>query len=238
MELDRASLLWMTAVATAAFHTLIPDHWLPFVLVGRARSWSAATTAAISGLSALVHTALSAGLGVLALSVGLGTAHALGRRLEDASAVLLVAFGVAYAAWAWRKGGHFHPGGRHLHREPEPPECDGAEGPVHPDHLHYHADEAWIEGRAGRGAFYLALIVGANPCVLILPLVLAAAERGAAAVAVVTAAYSATTVALMVGLSVIGVAGSRRIPVPGAARYMEAASGLLIAAVGALFLLR
>ena len=31
------SLLLLTAAATAAFHTLIPDHWLPFVLVGRAR---------------------------------------------------------------------------------------------------------------------------------------------------------------------------------------------------------
>ncbi len=238
MAADRASLLLMTAVATAAFHTLIPDHWLPFVLVGRARSWSAGVTAAISGLSALVHAALSAGLGVVSLGAGLGAAHALGRRLEDASGILLVAFGVLYAAWAWRKGGHFHPGGARVHREPEPPECDGAEGDAHPEHLHYHADEAWIGGRAGRGAIYLALIVGANPCVLILPIVLAAAERGRAAVAWVTAAYSLTTVLLMVGLSVVGVAGSRRIPVPGAARYMEAASGLLIAAVGLFFLLR
>jgi len=35
------TLLLATAAATAAFHTLIPDHWLPFVLVGRARRWSA-----------------------------------------------------------------------------------------------------------------------------------------------------------------------------------------------------
>jgi len=34
---------------------------------------------------------------------------------------------------------------------------------------------------------------------------------------------------------VAGVAGARSIPVPGAARYMEAVSGLLIAAVGAAF---
>ena len=26
-----------TAVATSVLHTLIPDHWLPFVLIGRAR---------------------------------------------------------------------------------------------------------------------------------------------------------------------------------------------------------
>ena len=36
-------------------------------------------------------------------------------------------------------------------------------------------------------------------------------------------------------LSVLGVVGGRRTPVPGAARYMEAASGLLIALLGVAF---
>jgi ABC-type nickel/cobalt efflux system permease component RcnA len=50
-------------------------------------------------------------------------------------------------------------------------------------------------------------------------------------------AYSITTIALMVGLSVAGVVGARRIPVPAVARHMETASGLLIAAVGLVFLM-
>jgi hypothetical protein len=41
----------------------------------------------------------------------------------------------------------------------------------------------------------------------------------------------------MVGLSVAGVVGTRRIPVPPVARHMETASGLLIAICGAVFLL-
>lgn len=234
---DPVSILLLTAVATAVFHTLIPDHWLPFVLVGRARGWSARETASISGLSALIHTGLSVALGLVALSAGLGAARAMGRHLESASGVLLVLFGLAYAVWAWRKGGHFHPGGALVHRHAEAEECDGHEGPGHHEHLHYHADEGWIRGGRGKSAFYLALIVGANPCVLILPIMLATAEHGAASVALVTLAYCLTTVALMIGLSVFGVVGSRRIPVPSAARHMETASGLLIALVGALFLL-
>jgi sulfite exporter TauE/SafE len=83
----------------------------------------------------------------------------------------------------------------------------------------------------------LALVVGLNPCVLVLPILVATAEKGAATVMAVTLAYSATTVLLMVGLSVAGVAGARRLPVPAAARHMEAASGLLIALVGAAVLL-
>jgi len=230
------SLLLMTAAATAAFHTLIPDHWLPFVLVGRARGWSARTTAAVSGLSALVHTILSLALGLAALLLGQSMAHAVGERLERGSGILLVVFGTAYALWAWRKGGHFHPGGALLHASDERGHCDGHEGPASLDHLHYHADEGLIRGGAGRGGLGIALIVGLNPCVLILPVLFATAERGAPALALVTAAYAATTTALMVILSVIGVAGVRRIPVPGAARHMETASGLLIAAVGAVVL--
>ena len=227
----------VTAVATAAFHTLIPDHWMPFVLVGRARGWSAGTTATVSGLSALVHTLLSAALGLAALGVGEAAAGAIGHHLERGSGVLLVVFGTAYAVWAWRKGGHFHPGGALLHTPEEGAHCDGHEGSMSVEHLHYHEDDAWIGKEAGKGAVALALIVGLNPCVLVLPIMVATAEQGAAALTLVTAAYSVTTVALMVGLSVAGVVGARRLKVPAIAKHMETASGVLIAAVGVLFLL-
>jgi len=232
-----SSLLLMTAAATAAFHTLIPDHWLPFVLVGRARGWSGRTTAAVSGLSALVHTVLSLALGLAALLLGQSVAHAVGERLERGSGVLLVVFGTAYAVWAWRKGGHFHPGGALLHARDEADHCDGHEGPASVDHLHYHADDAWIGKEAGKGAVPLALIVGLNPCVLVLPVMVATADQGKGALALVTAAYAITTIALMVGLSVAGVVGTRRLPVPAIARHMETASGILIAICGAVFLL-
>ena len=230
-------LLLLTAAATAAFHTLIPDHWLPFVLVGRARGWSIRTTAAVSGFSAVVHTILSIALGVLALRLGQSAARAVGERLERGSGVLLVVFGAAYALWASRKGGHFHPGGALLHAENEKAHCDGQEGSVGSDHLHYHADDAWIRTDAGKGAIPLAMIVGLNPCVLLLPIMVATADEGAGAVAAVTLTYSVTTIALMVGLSVAGVTGSRRLPVPAVARHMETASGVLIALCGVAFLL-
>lgn len=226
-----------TAVATAAFHTLIPDHWLPFVLAGRARGWTLRRTAAVSGASALLHVGLSLALGLVAVGVGLGGARALGEGLERVSAALLLVFGLAYAAWAWRKGGHFHPGGALLHRHGDSDGCPGHEGPGDPEHLHYHADTGLIRGTAGRGDGYLAAIVGLNPCVLVFPILVATAERGALAVAVVALAYGATTVGLMVALSVAGVAGARAVAPPSAARHMEALSGILIAAVGAAFLL-
>ncbi len=228
-------VLLLTAVSTAAFHTLIPDHWLPFVLIGRARRWSLARTAAVSGVSALVHTMLSVALALAALGVGIESARVLGHRLEEASAVLLISFGLVYALWAWRKGGHFHPGGSLLHRRGETGACAGAEGDGASEHLHYHADTEMIRGGSTRGELFVALIVGLNPCVLVMPILLAAADRGPGAIGAVSAAYCVTTIALMVGFSLAGVAGTRGIRIPGIARHMEAASGILIALVGFVF---
>ncbi len=227
--------LLTTALLTSLFHTLIPDHWLPFVLIGRARGWSAGTAASVSGLSALVHTALSVLIGLAALVIGQTSARLVGETLENAAGVLLVGFGLAYAGWAWHKKGHFHPGGRLIHGADRP--CSGGEGDAHPEHLHYHADGELIAGSAGPGAWTLALIVGANPCVLILPLILATARQGAGPIALVTLAYVVPTVVLMVGLSVGGVISTRRIRLPLAAQYMEMASGLLIALTGLVFVL-
>ena len=67
------------AVSTALLHTLIPDHWLPFVLIGNARGWRAGTTVAVSGVSALIHVLLSIVLGVAALAIGKVTASAVVR---------------------------------------------------------------------------------------------------------------------------------------------------------------
>ena len=232
----KPSVLVGTAVATALLHTLIPDHWLPFVLIGRARNWSVTTTAVVSGVSAVIHALLSALLGAVAIAIGVGSAKALGESLGQASAVLLLIFGAAYAAWAWRKGGHFHPGGGLLHVESSGAACRGHEGVSHPEHLHYHADGDLIHGADRRGGMYLALIVGLNPCIVILPVMLSSVELGGGTLGMVTAVYAATTTVLMVGLAALGVAGARLLPVPDVSRHMETASGLLIALTGAVLL--
>ncbi len=229
--------LLSAAVLAALLHTLIPDHWLPFVLIGRARQWSGTTTAMVSGLSALIHALVSVLLGLGALALGLAAAEAIGEKLERASGVLLILFGLGYAIWSWRKGGHFHPGGASVHTEEADSGCAGDEGDSNPEHLHYHADQNLILGKTRSSAWWLALIIGANPCVPLLPLMFSTAQKGPAAVGLMALAYSIPTVVIMVGLSVVGVVGTRSFRVPGIARHMEAASGIVIALLGVLFLL-
>lgn len=229
-------MLLMTASGTAVVHTLIPDHWLPFVLIGRARNWSARTTAVVSAVSALIHVGLSVVLGLLTLGLGVAASEVIGQPLARAAGLLLVLFGLIYALWAWRKGGHFHPGGGLLHQDGQRPTCDGQEGDADPEHQYFHADVDLIRSRGKWTGLWLALIIGANPCVLLIPIMLIAAEQGSTMIALVSVAYAGPTVLLMVGLSVLGVAGTRRIRLPGAARHMEMASGLLIMFLGLLIL--
>jgi putative Mn2+ efflux pump MntP len=225
--------LLSTAAATAVLHTLIPDHWLPFVLVGRSRGWSASTVAFASGLAAVIHAALSILLAAVAAWIGLAAMEVVGETLERVAGVLLVLFGTGYALWAWTKGGHFHPGGALLHGSASGRACDGAEGPGHPEHLHYHADGELVGGKAGGwSALGLAVVVGINPCVLVLPILLASIPRGGTTLALVAAAYAIPAAFLMVALSVLGVRVGWRIRLPGVARYAELTSGLLIALLG------
>ena len=101
--MNETYLLLASTIGLALVHTLIPDHWLPFVLAGRSRGWSLRATAGASGLAALIHIALSVALGWFAYSIGREAAERLGESLEHASALILVLFGVVYAVWSWRK---------------------------------------------------------------------------------------------------------------------------------------
>ena len=110
--------------------------------------------------------------------------------------------------------------------------CSGHEGDTNDEHLHYHADEALIRDRGRFGEVGLAVLVGLNPCVLVVPVALTAAPSGGGALAAVFLAYGIPAVASMVLLAALGARLSRLIYVPGAARHMEMISGLLIAALG------
>src|SRR5689334_9545383 len=59
----------LTTVAATGFtvafvHAAIPTHWLPFVLVARARTWSRAKTLMVTLLAGLGHVALTSLLGL------------------------------------------------------------------------------------------------------------------------------------------------------------------------------
>ena len=203
------TLLLGTAASLAVVHTLLGiDHSLPFVALGRARSWALGRTLLVTALCGAGHVASSVLIG--AVGVGLSIATDALLWLESArgelAASLLIGFGLAYAAWAVWRGLRRRDGGR-------PGRAAGAD-------------------RVTPWALFIVFVLG--PCEPLIPLmVVPGMARDWLAVAAVVGVFGFLTVAAML-LSVVaawyGVAllGAGRV-----GRHADVAAGLVVAASGA-----
>ena len=204
-----------TAMAVGSLHTVAPDHWVPFAAVSRARGWSAAKTTEVTLLAGTGHVSVSALCGAAGLFVGLEMIRVWGARMESLAGLLLVAFGLAYAAWGLRARAH-----RHFH---------GDDSHAH-EHAHGGADH--VHDASQLSALTLFLVFSADPCVAVIPLLFAAAPLGALRTAAVVLLYEAATLATMVALVLPARAGARVLTGHGDARWADAAAGGIVALTG------
>lgn len=216
-DVSQAGLaLVATTIITAVVHTLIPDHWLPFVLVSRAERWSVRRTVSVTTASALLHVVVSIVLGLAIVLLGRGAGQAVmgvAEGLGDLTGWLLITFGLAYMIWFLLRGGHVHSFGMHPHHapnDPDPPEA----------------------GRRTLTGYALAFIVGFNPCILVIPIVYGASRTGRLTLVAVSLAFAMTTILTMVGATLVGHHGTSRLTSPFLTRYGEALSGGIIALTG------
>jgi hypothetical protein len=206
--------LVVAAVTVAALHTLAPDHWMPFAALARARGWSPWRAARTTILCGLGHVTVSAALGVAALFAGFAVINAIGSHLENRAIYLLIAFGAVYMIWGLR---------RSFRRDPH--------AVLHPhDHHHTHGHHDHDHGLTEWSLFVL---FSADPCVAVIPMIMAAAGGGWSAVGVVVVAYEVTTIGTMVALVTAAHAGARALRAPWLDRYGDATAGALIVMLGA-----
>ena len=208
------------AVQIAALHALIPDHWMPFILVGRKQNWSTAKILSASALGAVSDAFLSVLLGLAAILAGEEAAHQLGHKLEgfeETGAWLLIGFGLAYATWAYlrsrKSNPHFH---LHIH------------GHAHDGHTHAH-DEL-VMGKATLPA--LILVAGLSPCFVAVPMFMGTIGHGRAFQLGVIGLYLGVTVLCTAAVSWAALRIHREIQFPFLERHAETISGLVIALTG------
>jgi hypothetical protein len=203
-----ALALAASAVSVGALHSLAPDHWAPLATVARVQGWPRRRTVRVTLLCGFGHVSVSLLLAVLALVSGRALFEAFGRRLESVAALLLTAFGVAYGAWGLRKAA-----GRRFH------------GHVHACYDHVHdAARATVGG--------LFVLYAADPCVAVVPIVMAAAPLGPVPAAVIAILYEAATMGAMLALVLFARAGLGRVRWPWLDVYGDAVAGGLLAALG------
>ena len=221
-----------TAAGIGFLHTLLgPDHYLPFVMLARARGWGRAKTLTVTAACGVGHVAASLALSVIGIvaGVGIGQIKAAEYGRGPWAAWALVAFGVAYLAWgvrkAWRRRQgvelHEHHGHLHLHRHgvaahDHPAGADG--GPANGD----------------RGSFWvLFAIFVLGPCEPLIPLFLLPASEGNWGLALwAAAAFGVATLGTMLATGALALTGARAVRLGPLERWADAMAGGLIAASG------
>ncbi len=86
----------LAMLSIAVLHAFLPDHWLPFVLVGKAQKWSRTKIVTITALAGIGHVSVTTLLGVLVSLVGLETLKVAEDLSRLFSGVLLITFGAVY----------------------------------------------------------------------------------------------------------------------------------------------
>ena len=127
----------LAAAAGVGFgHAILPDHWVPLAVLGRARRYPLSKVARLSGLAGIAHVLLSLVLGAAIIAIGLQFRSSVEGAQDTIIGGLLVATGIGFAVVELTGHGHSHSHAaghddhRHEHREqgdptPPPAACTG-----------------------------------------------------------------------------------------------------------------
>lgn len=220
-------------------HGLLPDHWLPYVALGRARGWGTAKTLASVSVGAAVHLVATVGLGLVISYLGAGALERIGPLAEVFGAGVLVAFGGVLAARglvsAMGLGGgphllrrhahghaHAHAPG-HLHAQTSAHNCAAPTRPEGSSGAHAHR---------GSGHLLVGALLGLRPCAEATAIFLAASAYGLTPSLMAVFGWAAATLAAMLGAVWLSLAGLAALRSQAFTRYGELAAGLIILLMG------
>jgi len=223
------TILAATAASIGFVHTITgPDHYLPFIVIGRARKWKLRRTLITAAVCGLGHVAGSVVLGLL--GIGLGVAV---NRLEiiegmrgEIAAWLLISFGLIYAAWGIRHAVRNRP---HTHSHSH------TDGTSHAHHHHHHDEHSHVHDEKGSNltpwALFVIFVLG--PCEPLIPILMyPAASANVGGLILVTGIFAVVTIATMVGMVFLAERGVALLPLKKMERYAHMVAGLAIFSSG------
>jgi ABC-type nickel/cobalt efflux system permease component RcnA len=224
-----------TGFTVAFFHAAIPTHWLPFVLVSRARSWSRGKTLAVSAFAGLGHVSLTSLLGLVIAWFGFELDERVGRFFPWIAGGVLVAIGLFYLwrQWRGRGVGHHHVLGTPHHASEQ---CGHEHGRSHwEDELR---DSALVSRQKGDWAAMsgLFLMLTLSPCEGFLPVYLSGVQFGWRGFAVLSGILAFGTLAGMMLFTWLTLLGMERLPLQKFERYEAAMLGAIFCLLGVLLI--
>jgi nickel/cobalt transporter (NicO) family protein len=222
---NEISILAITAASIGFFHTLFgPDHYLPFIVMSKARGWSQSKTMFITFLCGIGHVLGSVVLGILGISIGLaiGKIEAFEAIRGSLAGWALMTFGLVYMIWgirnAIRNKPHIH---FHLH----------ADGSKH-DHEHTHQDEHCHVHDAKKKnitPWILFTIFVLGPCEPLIPILMyPAAQSSINGLIFITAVFALVTISTMMIVVYVASLGLKMVLFQRMEKYTHALAGGII----------
>jgi nickel/cobalt transporter (NicO) family protein len=197
-------------IAIAFLHALLgPDHYLPFIMISRARNWTKSKLLFITLFAGLGHVGSSIALGIagILLGFGLNNLQSLESSRGGIAVLLLIGFGLGYAVW----------------------------GLVHSrNHHHHHGEELNDKKIITLWTAFAVFVLG--PCEPLIPLLFAATAFGWHMVVLISAIFSIITIFMMMTLSYLGVKGLDLVKIHFLEKYSHALAGLVIVLTGVFLL--
>jgi hypothetical protein len=223
------SILLIAAVSAGFIHTLLgPDHYIPFVVMSKARKWSLKQTLFITMYCGLGHVGSSIIIGFVGIALGYGISHIEGVESirGNVAGWAFFIFGFAYMVWGIFKAvknkphTHFHShGGGNVHVH---------EHTHQTDHAHLHEKHTQL-----LTPWVLFIIFVFGPCEILITLVMVpAAYHDTNGIVAVSLSFSATTILTMCSAVTIGYYGFKVLPTDKIDRFMHAIAGATICLSG------
>ena len=231
MKLSVLLSICSTGLAVSFVHSILPTHWLPFVLAARGQKWTTGRTLAITALAAAGHVLFTTLLGVLVVGLGATVQAWVGSVFPWIAGIALIAFGAFYF---WR-GGHAH---EHVTQFQPLDERAHDHHPHAHGHHHHHAPAINSGNKAPMSdrAVILGLLAALtfSPCEGFLPVYLSGISYGWKGFALLSAVLAAGTMAGMLIFTTIAMIGLQQFKLEALDRYENRILGTLLVALGVL----
>ena len=222
-------VLLMSAATLGVVHTLLgPDHYLPFIVLGKARNWTRTRTLWITFISGVGHVGGSVILGMIGIALGLSLSKLEAFEASRGSLVgwMLIAFGILYTAYGLYK---YMKRGAHVH-------LPAFLRPKSIRHKDLHLDVKELEeDNAGRlTPWILFLIFVFGPCEVLIPmLIYPAANQSGMGVFLVALVFGIATIGTMMLVVFLGYQGLSLVRFKGREHQLHLFAGVVILAAGA-----
>lgn len=170
----------LTGLFISVLHSMLPTHWLPFVMASRSQKWSWSKTQSILLIAGLGHVIMTTILGSVIFVLGLGVYHNIQKYFIVIASLSIALFG-AYQIYQYKKG-HKHSHCNH-------------------DHAHNHSDEFKIKSNDGWAILSLLSLLTFSPCESFLPVYLSAVGYGWKGFVLLSLILAAGTLVTMLGFT-------------------------------------